>query len=386
VTLVGLSFSHSLSCGNFRDKLSPYLKNIAEKFRPSEVRSVPNVLQRGIIARSWRDSVGDAKFTWEPSVMARIPDEFIGCVFFLYPSRADADSGNELGATGFFVGVDWKSNDHRRHVYAVTNKHCITSCRDTVVIRANRTDGGLEFIEKDPVDWQSSPAHDISVLPISPAKAPLFQNVSDGLFVSPDNFVENEGHPTCLGPGNKVFMIGRFISHDGKTENHPSARFGDISMTAAPIKHPGGYNQESIAVDMRSMSGYSGSPAFVYWEFGGAHLKGVRRTFHKSFLGLLGVDWGHIPLKLRVLDKQGKELADGSYVKSHTSMSGVVPAWRLRELLDSPRFKEQRMQDEKDAAKEPTAETDFAVAKDRPASDENPNVANAAARKRPQGG
>jgi hypothetical protein len=56
-------------------------------------------------------------------------------------------------------------------------------------------------------------------------------------------------------------------------------------------------------------------------------------------------------MMLPVLDRQGKELADGSYIKSHTSMSGVVPAWRLRELLDSKQFKDQRMQDEKDAAK-----------------------------------
>jgi hypothetical protein len=283
--------------------------------------------------------------------MARIPDQYIGCVFFLYPSRTDAEAGNALGATGFFVGIDWESNNQRRHVYAVTNKHCITACRDAVVIRATKIDGTLDFIEKDPVDWHPSPAHDISVLPIAPAKAAMFQNVSDGQFVTPDNFKDDEAQPTCLGPGDKVFMIGRFISHDGKTENHPSARFGNISMIAAPIKHPGGYDQESIAVDMRSISGYSGSPAFVYWEFGGGHLHGIRRTMINSFLGLLGVDWGHIPMILPVLDRQGKELVDGSYTKSHTSMSGVVPAWRLRELLESQQFKDQRMQDEKDAAK-----------------------------------
>jgi hypothetical protein len=94
--------------------------------------------------------------------MARIPDQYIGCVFFLYPSRTDAEAGNALGATGFFVGIDWESNNQRRHVYAVTNKHCITACRDAVVIRATKTDGTLDFIEKDPVDWHPSPAHDIS--------------------------------------------------------------------------------------------------------------------------------------------------------------------------------------------------------------------------------
>src|ERR1700730_9743181 len=133
--------------------------------------------------------------------MARIPDQYIGCVFFLYPSRTDAEAGNALGATGFFVGIDWESNNQRRHVYAVSNKHCITTCRDAVVIRATTTDGTLDFIEKDPVDWHPSPAHDISVLPIAPAKASLFQNVSDGQFVTPDNFKDHEAQPTCLGPG-----------------------------------------------------------------------------------------------------------------------------------------------------------------------------------------
>ena len=297
--------------------------------------------------------------------MARIPDEFIGCVFFLYPSRAAAHAGDKQGATGFFVGIDWENNDQRRHVYAVTNKHCIVACRDAVVIRATRTDGVLDFIETMPVDWYPSPAHDISVIPISPEKAALFQNVSDGLFVSQDNFTDDEAQPTCLGPGDKVFMIGRFISHDGKTENHPSARFGNISMNAAPLSHPGGYDQESIAVDMRSISGYSGSPTFVYWEFGGGHLQGVRRGLVNSFLGLLGIDWGHIPMRLPVLDCSGNKLPDKQYVNSHTSMSGVVPAWRLRELLESQRFKEQRMRDEKEAAQNPTAEADFA--KDHPA-------------------
>jgi hypothetical protein len=283
--------------------------------------------------------------------MARIPDELFGCVFFLYPTQADAEVGNERGGTGFFVGIDWAGNDQRRHVYAVTNKHNITACRDAVVIRAKTVHGSLEFIESDPVEWHPSPAHDISVLPIAPQKAALFQNVSDGKFISRDDFKPSDAPYTCLGPGEDVFMIGRFISHDGRTENHPSARFGNMSMLAAPIAHPGGYEQESIAVDMRSMSGYSGSPAFVYWDGGGTRMEGIQRTFIHKFLGLLGVDWGHIPMKLPVLTSLGSPAADSTYVKSHTSMSGVVPAWRLRELLDSDRFKKQRMKDEVDETK-----------------------------------
>ena len=293
-----------------------------------------------------RSSRGEFHALWEPSIMARIPDEMIGCAFFLYPSHSDAEYGNAIGASGFFVGIDWAGTELRRHLYAVTNKHCILQCRDEVVIRATKSDGTLDYIESDPVDWHPSPTHDISVLPISPAKAALFRNISDGLFVTPTDFEPDANSTTCLGPGDDVFMIGRFTPHDRKATNHPSSRFGNLSMVVAPIKHPGGYDQESFAVEMRSISGYSGSPVFIYWGFGGNHLHGIKRSMVTSFLGLLGVDWGHIPMRLPVLNSQGNPLPNGEYVKSHTSMSGVVPAWRLKELLDSDRFKEQRMQDE----------------------------------------
>ena len=155
--------------------------------------------------------------------MTRIPDELLGCVFFLYPSRADAEGGNAAGATGFFVGIDWQSNEQRRHLYAVTNTHNVTACRDSVVLRATTVNGALEFIETDPVEWHPSPAHDISVFPISPQRVALFENVSDGRFITLERFKEihtnDFGTQTGVGPGDEVFMIGRFISHDGKTEN-----------------------------------------------------------------------------------------------------------------------------------------------------------------------
>ena len=201
--------------------------------------------------------------------MARIPDWLLGCVAYIYPSRKDAEEGNRRGATGFFVGVDWMNNPSRRHVYAVTNKHVIARCLVKVVVRATRLDGTLEFIELDPSDWHPSLMHDISVLPIAPSTAALLQNVSDGRFVSPENFEGSIEGATCLGPGDEVFMIGRFISHDGKLKNHPSTRFGNLSMLPAQIKNEYGLDQESFAVDMRSISGYSGLPAFILWEFGG---------------------------------------------------------------------------------------------------------------------
>lgn len=281
--------------------------------------------------------------------MVRIPDRYMQCAFFLYPSMKDAEEGNASGASGFFTGIDWSCTDQRRHVYAVTNKHCITKAGEHLVIRATNRNGKLEFIETDPDRWKLSTTHDLAIWPIHYDTAPLFKSVSDGLFVDRDDFKDMPNQPHCLGPGDKVFMIGRFLPHDGAAENHVSARFGNLSMVAAPIRLPAGYTQESFAVDMRSISGYSGSPAFICWEFGGGHLQDIKRTPINSFLGLLGVDWGHIEIKLDVLDGLGHRLPDGHHVRSHASMAGVVPAWYLKELLDIPELKAQRMKDEGDA-------------------------------------
>jgi hypothetical protein len=329
--------------------------------------------------------------------MARIPDELIGCVFFLYPSLAEAKANAPVGASGFFVGIEWESNQLRQHLYAVTNKHCITKCSDHVVLRATKIGGDLEFIESDPIEWHPLAGHDVSVFPISPAKAANFQYVSSGRFSSPDDFKIGDGRPTSLGLGDKVFMVGRFVSDENTAIDQPSARFGNLSLLASPVRHPAGYDQESFVVEMRSISGYSGSPTFIYWEFGGGHLDGIKRTMIHSYLGLLGIEWGHIPVRLPVLNKHGVPLPDETFVKSHTSMSGVVPVWRLQELLNSKGLKEQRMKDEKDEMeklkKNPTAEADFAS--EDPTGDKEPNprhledftrLVDVAARKRPQGG
>jgi hypothetical protein len=148
-------------------------------------------------------------------------------------------------------------------VYAVANKHNIMRCSDRVVIRATTKRGEIHFEESDDVEWTPSPTDDLSAIPIKPELAELFESVPEGIFVNASDFETNDMGLTPLGPGDEVCMIGRFISHDGKEQNHPSVRFGNISINAAGLRHPEGYLQESFAVDMRSMSGYSGSPAFV---------------------------------------------------------------------------------------------------------------------------
>jgi hypothetical protein len=134
------------------------------------------------------------------------------------------------------------------------------------------------------------------------------------------------------GPGDDVFMVGRFVNHEGRQRNTPSVRFGNISMLPdEPVAHQSNTPREQIsfAVEMRSIPGYSGSPVFVYLTSVGFD-GGISAGQH----WLLGVDWGYIR----------------DHERANTGMSGVVPAWCLLDLLNRQDLFKARQEEEAVAA------------------------------------
>ena len=93
------------------------------------------------------------------------------------------------------------------------------------------------------------------------------------------------------------------------------------------------FDQESFLVDMRSQSGFSGSVVVIYFTQPGtlSVIIGEKRPWRTliSEYWVLGVDWGHLPVRQRLLDNGGEQR-----VLIDSSMAGVVPAWRLTELLN----------------------------------------------------
>ena len=241
-----------------------------------------------------------------------------------------AHSGESVGATGFFLGVP-SEIEGRTHLYGVTNQHNIEKGSGAPILRAKKRDGALEFIQARREDWAACPGHDISVLPIDPNIAPYFECIGVDICLGADDV---QAH--SLGAGDNVFMLGRFSGYDGGSENCPYARFGNFSINNAILHHPIYGMQESFVVEMRSISGYSGSPVFIYWDFFDM-MKGnkSRGEAFSTFFALLGIDWGHIPYKTKVKTHDGRLHPDGSYVDDHTAMSGVVPAWHLENFLNT---------------------------------------------------
>jgi hypothetical protein len=272
--------------------------------------------------------------------MPRIPEELLRASFYLYPSGAEAKAGHQAGGTGLFVSIPVPNVPGRMFIYAVSNAHVVhqSGCS---VIRVNNLVGGTEVFEKDPAEWHASDDDlAVSLVNVNPAVHNI-KVVDESWFVTKQDI----GGAAC-GIGDDVFMVGRFVNHDGNLTNVPSVRFGHLSMDALNIRHPSGRDQLSFAVEMLSRPGYSGSPVYIYRSpydlTTGSMLVGGRTMW------LLGINWGFITDSSEVNEKTVTSgmVADGQkivrYVSVNTGMNGVVPAWRLRDLLNSGPLKRER--------------------------------------------
>ena len=174
-------------------------------------------------------------------------------------------------------------------------------------------------------------------------------NALNWLLVAIDKgFIDSDIHI-----GADVFMVGRFINYEGKQQNTPAVRFGNIAMISdEPIELNDGHEQECILVEMRSHGGYSGSPVFIalperpYVPESSSNMFPAPIPY--SHIRLLGIDCGHIRDTATVMipnpdpNKDDEEHPQGWYVTTNTNMSAVVPTWRLSKLLEN--HKDLKMQ------------------------------------------
>lgn len=278
--------------------------------------------------------------------MPKLPPEVLSSPFYLYRSVEDAKAGKPFGGTGFFVGYPTGIED-RNFVYAVTNWH--VAVRDGFsVVRINKIGGGIDCFDLGPEDWKFSPhGADIAIaffpflrLGIHQVTALLTKLLLD----------QNDINDLEIGPGDNVFMLGRFVDHDGAGSNVPSARFGHISVMPQLIKQPTcAMDVPSFILDVHSRTGYSGSPVFVYRTVGeDLTTANIINDETTHFIKLLGIHWGQFP-ELWEIETGAKPSAnsvalsgDARYVKGMSGMTLAVPSWIIKEMLEMPKFREER--------------------------------------------
>lgn len=313
--------------------------------------------------------------------MPAIDQQYLDCSIYLYDSKDAADTGENFGGSGFLVSVwpnriwdktSFKNGRYTRytqpppHIYAVTNKHVVE--QGYPVIRLNTIDDKIDVLELEEDDWIPHPDGDD--LMVAPIELPEYKHSYHP--ITTEIFVRRFSPTTLVGAGDDVFMVGRFISHAGKQRNTPSLRFGSIAMLPfEKVRLQSGYEQEAFLVETRSISGYSGSPVFVYKPIqqtatippspndpyaGETHITSISDPV--GYPLLLGIDCGHVRDRQPILNAEGKAHQYGWHVEINTRMAIVIPAWRLYDLLNKPEFvmareeKDKKYREEKEAEKQ----------------------------------
>lgn len=279
-------------------------------------------------------------------------------MIYLYPSEDAARQGKATGGSGFLLAVPSSVVEEKKHIYAVTNQHVTARSR---VVRMNTRGGGTDILPLGPEQWLDHPAGDdlsIAFIPDEALRGFYYRSIHEEMLLSKAE-MDQQG----IGPGEDVCMVGRFVTHEGRKENRPTVRFGNISqMPWEPIYQPErAHWQESFLIEMRSHGAYSGSPVFNIFDPHVIRTGAPGDISEETFL--IGVDWGHILTLDTVLQEDGRTPAkEGWKIKAHSGQSGVVPAWRLRELLDwEPVMRARQQEDEGLAKKEGSVSLDAAT-------------------------
>jgi Trypsin-like peptidase domain len=275
--------------------------------------------------------------------MLGIPEQFLDCSVYMYAEESHAYKGEQSGGSGFVVGVPLNVNSEETQLYVVTNEHVIRKQRSPV-IRLNRIDGKVQVQSTNKVRWIVDVANDLAVLPLVINEEDLKLAWVPSWRLLEESIVKRLN----VRPGDEVFMVGRFVGHDGLQRNTPSVRFGNISKMPTSAAGESDHSEELFLVDCRSIPGCSGSPAFLMFD--------PTRTYpphwpppepyDPNWHGpwLLGVDSFHLPTFEPILFEKDadRKVVPNLWVRSNSGMAGVVPAWKIRNILDSNELIAQR--------------------------------------------
>lgn len=180
--------------------------------------------------------------------MPDIPDNYMNSILNLL------DANDLPVATGFVMQYKESFGDESQY-YAVTCHHCIGH------VKAVRfSDGAIISVAAS--DW-SFPinGNDIAIIDVSSV---VRNNKSIG-YVDFGLAVLEER--PFFGVGVDLYMLGLLVDNANISRNLVRARFGSLSAFAdpqAPMTQGNGYDLPSHLGDMRSRTGFSGSPVFGY--------------------------------------------------------------------------------------------------------------------------
>lgn len=272
--------------------------------------------------------------------LMQVPDKLRKCVCFVRSERPVKPKV----ATAFFLAVPLGAQDQDA-VYVVAARHCVRASDSaengeftSINLRLNTLDGGSRHFETDPSDWMCHPTADVAILPHAPDQSQfdyLYYPAHGG---ATTQFIDEHK----VGPGEEVLITGLLVHHPGQTQILPIVRVGNIAAFPTDPILIGGQLERAVLVEMRSIGGLSGSPAFIHlpdWrrdEEGNLRVLRVGEEMQAGPNYLMGLVHGVYNSKRNDPDDIGTD------EPLNTGISVVVPLEKILDLIDSPERQKER--------------------------------------------
>jgi hypothetical protein len=236
-----------------------------------------------------------------PDINMRIPSRVKKSVVFIGIKADDSViTEPDYCGTGFIVSIQSSKIKRVSFPYLVTARHVAAELKGLdFYIRVNTKDGkAIVFkVGAGQMKWWFNPkedeACDVAIFPLGIPQE-IF-NTMDYEAIKTDMFLTDaEISEQGIGEGDDVFTAGVFYHHQGENKNLPIVRMGNIAMMPdEPIQHKKFGDMEVYLIELRSMSGLSGSPVFVLNQVAGEITeKGLFKTsWHIYLLGLICGHW-----------------------------------------------------------------------------------------------
>jgi hypothetical protein len=248
--------------------------------------------------------------------MPKIPNQYIKSIVNLLRE------GRPIGTA--FVGRLGEIDDaFYETYYLITCEHCIEKS-----VLARFSNG--QSISIDQRQWCKSPtgddvvAFDITDMVLRAQGDIGYIDIGNAVGRMDSNF----------GIGSDLYMLGLSLDERDIGENVPRARFGNLSAFANDrvlIRQGNNAERPCHLGDMRSRTGFSGSPVIGYMEMPALD---ARENYKYGLFGIHSAQHGE---RISLFTE-----SDAKAVEIPSSMTRIVPAWKIEELLEHPTLVAQR--------------------------------------------
>jgi hypothetical protein len=266
---------------------------------------------------------------------APISAEIKSATTYIFTKNAETFIPN---GTGFFVGLKIPSKPNNFGLCLVTPKHVLyqpgtTQLLDTIYILLNKKGGGEELAaipvrvqgNNKTVFMHSDPSVDIAAMPIMPD-----QKKYNFKFLPSEAILTKEASGNLATyEGAEVFYPSLFFPSFGSGVNYPFFRFGRFALITDEKIAWQGKPTALYLIETASNGANSGAPVFFYME--------SNRASVLKLAGVIQGTFGDALQEIKITEKNKTPLPF-----SNVGIAGVIPAYKLYELLFSEELKKQR--------------------------------------------